>query len=181
MKLKIKITGPKVHEVGYRYFLMSNAIDLGLGGFHARNRPGEKEQVVIALVDGDRDAVEDFKNLVVTEKPDQAEVSNIGFEDYTGEVMRAGEYAQVCTALQLNKATPALLEIRDVARAIKDDTKAIQDTAKAIKDNTDTMPQMAEDIEGLREDLIEKSDDRLARMEKDIPGIFIYSYPWLAL
>jgi hypothetical protein len=35
MKLKIKITGPKVHEVGYRYFLMSNAIDMGLKGFHA--------------------------------------------------------------------------------------------------------------------------------------------------
>ena len=30
MKIKIKITGPKVHDVGYRYFLMSNAMDLGL-------------------------------------------------------------------------------------------------------------------------------------------------------
>jgi len=29
MKLKVKITGHKVHDVGYRYFLMSNAIDLG--------------------------------------------------------------------------------------------------------------------------------------------------------
>ncbi len=38
MKIKIKITGPKVHDVGYRYFLMTNAIDMGLRGFHARNR-----------------------------------------------------------------------------------------------------------------------------------------------
>ena len=50
MKLKVKITGPKVHDVGYRYFLMSNAIDMGLKGFHARNRSGEKEPEVIALV-----------------------------------------------------------------------------------------------------------------------------------
>jgi len=86
MNLKIKITGPKVYAVGYQYFLMSNAIDLGLGGFHARNRPGEKEQEVIALVDGDGDAVVDFKKLVETKKPSQAEGSNIGFEDYTGDL-----------------------------------------------------------------------------------------------
>ncbi len=30
MELKVIITGPKVHDVGFRYFLMSNAIDLGL-------------------------------------------------------------------------------------------------------------------------------------------------------
>jgi hypothetical protein len=30
MKIKIKIAGPLVHEVGYRFFLMSNAIDMGL-------------------------------------------------------------------------------------------------------------------------------------------------------
>ena len=49
LKLKIKITGPKVHEVGHIYFLMSNAIDIGLKGFHARNRTGGKEPEVIAL------------------------------------------------------------------------------------------------------------------------------------
>jgi hypothetical protein len=38
MKLKVKIAGHKVHDVGYRYFLMSNAIDIGLEGFSARNR-----------------------------------------------------------------------------------------------------------------------------------------------
>lgn len=46
MKQKVKITGPKVHDVGYRYFLMSNAIDLGLKGFQARNRMGEMGQEV---------------------------------------------------------------------------------------------------------------------------------------
>ncbi|MCX6678784.1 MAG: acylphosphatase [Methanothrix sp.] len=35
MKQQAKITGPKVHDVGYRIFLMSNAIDLGLKGFQA--------------------------------------------------------------------------------------------------------------------------------------------------
>jgi len=147
MKLKIKITGPKVHEVGYRYFLMSNAMDLGLKGFHARNRGRGKEQEVIALVEGDEEAVSDFRALVDTDKPERAKVSKVTVEDYEGDVMRTGEYAQVCTALQLNKAIPILLEVRD---------------------NTKAISQIAEDMEGLREDLIKRSDVRLARIEKDI-------------
>jgi acylphosphatase len=113
MKLKVKITGPKVHDVGYRYFLMSNAIDLGLKGFQARNRVSETGQEVITLVEGDEDVIEDFKVLVETRTPEQAGISKIAFEDYQGDVMRTGEYAQVCTALQLNKAIPVLIEIRD--------------------------------------------------------------------
>ena len=132
MKLKVKITGPKVHDVGYRYFLMSNAIDMVLKGFHARNRMNGEEQEVIALVEGDEEAITDFKKLVETQKPEHSKVLNIAFEDYEGDVMKAGEYAQVCTALQLNKAIPVLLEIRD---------------------NTKSTPQILEEIKGLREDI----------------------------
>ena len=132
MKLKVKITGPKVHDVGYRYFLMSNAIDMVLKGFHARNRMNGEKQEVIALVEGDEEAITDFKKLVETQKPEHSKVLNIAFEDYEGDVMKAGEYAQVCTALQLNKAIPVLLEIRD---------------------NTKSTPQILEEIKGLREDI----------------------------
>jgi acylphosphatase len=108
MKLKVRITGPKVHDVGYRYFLMSNAIDMGLRGFHARNRMAGTEQQVIALIEGDEDAVADFRAMVETCKPERSEVSSVVFEGFDGDVMRTGEYAQVCTALQMNKAIPVL-------------------------------------------------------------------------
>jgi acylphosphatase len=139
MKLKVKITGPKVHDVGYRYFLMSNAIDLGLKGFHARNRVSGEVQEVIALVEGDVEAIGDFKTLVETKKPEHSEVSSIAFEDHEGDVMRAGEYAQVCTALQLNKAIPVLLEIRD--------------SINEVRKNTADTPQILEEIKGMREDI----------------------------
>ena len=113
MKLKIKITGPKVHEVGYRYFLMSNAIDIGLKGFHARNRTGEKEPEVIALIEGDKETIADFKKLVETQKPEHSQVSSIAFEDYEGDIMKTESYAQICSAIQLNKAIPLLLDILD--------------------------------------------------------------------
>jgi acylphosphatase len=129
IKLKVIITGPKVHDVGFRYFLMSNAIDLGLNGFRARNGMNGKEQEVIALVEGDEGSIADFRRLIEVQKPERSEISNIVFKDYEGDVMRAGEYAQICTALQLNKAIPILLKIQD---------------------NTNATPQILEEVKGLR-------------------------------
>jgi acylphosphatase len=153
MKLKIKIIGPKVHDVGYRYLLMSNAIDLGLKGFHARNKMGEKEQEVIALVEGDEEAIADFKAMVGAKKPEHAEISNINWVDYEGDVMRTGEYAQVCSAQQLNKAIPLLLDMRN-------DLKEMKGDIKAVRKNTDAIPRLEantnlvlEEIKGMREDI----------------------------
>ncbi len=164
MKLKITITGPKVHDVGYRYFLMSNAIDLGLRGFHARNRANENEQEVIALVEGDEEAVDDFKKLVTAKKPEQSEVSKIAFGDYTGEIMHAGEYAQVCSALQLNKAIPLLLDMRD--------------DLKAVRTNTDTIPKIAkntekilEEVKGLREDIQPGFGMQFRQLQADMKAV----------
>jgi len=49
MKIKVRIAGPRAHDVGYRFFLMSNAIDMGLKGFHARNRMCGRDQEVNSL------------------------------------------------------------------------------------------------------------------------------------
>jgi acylphosphatase len=153
MKLKIKIAGPKVHDVGYRYFLMSTAIDMGLRGFQARNRMSGKEQEVIALVDGDEEAITDFKAMVGAQKPEHAEISNINWVDYEGDVMRTGEYAQVCSAQQLNKAIPLLLDMRN-------DLKEMKGDIKAVRKNTDAIPRLEantnlvlEEIKGMREDI----------------------------
>jgi len=63
MKLKVKIASPHVHEAGHRYFLISNAIDPGHKGFHARNKTGEKEPEVIAPVEGEEETIAEFKKL----------------------------------------------------------------------------------------------------------------------
>jgi acylphosphatase len=150
MKLKIKITGSQVHDVGYRYFLMSNALDLGLKGFNARNRMSENEQEVIALVEGDDDAIADFKKLVQEQKPERSEVSKITFEDYDEDVMKVSEYAQVCTALQMNKAIPILLEIRD---------------------STESTPLILEEVKGLREDVQPGFSMQFRQMQADVRAI----------
>ena len=53
MKLRAKITGDKVHEVGYRVSLLEMAQDLGLSGFEAQNRKEDGCQVVLIFMEGD--------------------------------------------------------------------------------------------------------------------------------
>ena len=163
MKLKITITGENVHNVGYRYFLMTSAIDLGLDGFNARNTMKGNEQQVVALIEGDEEAITDFKKLAESQRPEHSSVSSIAFEDTDSAVMRTGEYAQVCTAVQLNKAIPLLLDIRDDLKEMKGDVKAVRkntdiipqmsDDLKAVRKNTDTIPPIHEEIKGMREDI----------------------------
>ena len=43
---------------------------------------------------------------------DRPEVSSIDYSSYEGTVMDKGSYAQICTAHQLNKAIPILLDIK---------------------------------------------------------------------
>jgi acylphosphatase len=161
MKLKIRITGPKVHEVGYRYFLMSNAIDIGLKGFHARNRTGENEPEVIALVEGDEETIADFKKLVETQKPEQSHVSSIAFEDYEGDIMKTESYAQICSAIQLNKAIPLLLDMRNDMKEMKGEMKAARKTTEAT----------LEEIKGMREDIQPGYGMTLRQVQSDIRAI----------
>ena len=174
MKLKIKITGPKVHDVGYRYFLMSNAIDIGLKGFHARNRTGEKGPEVTALVEGDEETIADFRKLIETKKPDHSQVSSIAFEDYVGDVMKTESYAQICSAIQLNKAIPVLLDMRDDLRAVRKNTDIIpqiSEDIKAVRKNTDTIPQVLEEIKGMREDIQPGYGMHFRQVQSDVQAI----------
>ena len=111
MKLKITITGPKVNDVGYRYFLLGIAMSNRIRMFEAHNMRSSEGQAVLAFADGDEEAIKAFCAQIETERPARSEVSNIVFDDFQGEVMRIGEYAQFCATIQLNKAIPVLLDM----------------------------------------------------------------------
>ncbi len=152
MKLRITIAGPKVHDVGYRYFLMSRAMSSRIRMFEAHNIEGDGGEEVLVLVDGSEQEIGAFRNLVETKQPERAEVSRILIEDYDGEVMRVGEYAQFCTTVQMSKAIPLLLDMKD-----------------GLKSLVDGQSEIVNEVRGLREDIAVKNDTEWqARMEKDI-------------
>jgi acylphosphatase len=167
MKLKVTITGENVHNVGYRYFLMTSAIGRGLDGFNARNTMKGNEQQVVSLIEGNEEAIADFKKLAESQRPEQSLVSSIVFEDTNSDVMKTGEYAQICTAVQLNKAIPLLLDMRNDLKEMKGDMKEMKGDMKemkgdmkemkgdmkAVRKNTDIIPLIHEEIKGMREDI----------------------------
>lgn len=103
MKQKITITGQEVHNVGYRFFLFDNAVNLGISGFRAFNSMKGDVQAVVALVEGSVEAVEEFKKMVQSKKPEHALVSSIAFEETDVNIMRIEGYAQFYSTVLLNR------------------------------------------------------------------------------
>ena len=164
MKLKIKIIGPKVHDVGYRYFLLGIAMSSRIRKFEAHNTKGNEGGEVLVFADGDEAAIKAFRAQVETEHPTQSEVSNIVFEDFEGDVMRIGEYAQFCATIQLNKAIPVLLEIRDNTKA----TPQILEEIKAVRKTGD---ETLSEIKGMREDIQPGYATHFRQVQADVRAI----------
>ena len=176
MKLRAKITGDKVHEVGYRVSLLEMAQDLGLSGFEAQNRKEDGCQVVLIFMEGDEDQIAEFKGFIEKERPDGAEVSAVVFEDYQGCVMDIDRFSQRTNTKQLNKGINALLSIdqkQDKILEKLDETKV--DIVHEIRESRDAIVDKLEETGGFITSEIrgQKSsiNQRFDRIEDDISRI----------
>jgi acylphosphatase len=167
MKLKIKITGPKVHDVGYRVFLLKNAMNLALPGLSTYNWEENGQQEVIALVEGDEVRIAPFLQVIERNKPELAEVSKVTSDPYDGDVGRTIEVAMLCSFVQLDKAIPLLMKIQENTAMIPQ----ISEDIKAVRKNTDTIPQVLEEIKGLREDIQPGYGMTLRQVQSDVRAI----------
>ena len=167
MKLKVKITGPKVHDVGYRVFLLKNAMNLALPGLSTYNWEENGQQEVIALVEGDEARIAPFLQAIEKNKPELAEVSKVTSEPYDGDVGRTIEMAMLCSFVQLDKAIPLLLKIQENTAVIPQ----ISEDIKAVRKNTDTIPQVLEEIKGLREDIQPGYGMHFRQVQSDVRAI----------
>ena len=86
MKLKVKITGPKVYGVGYRPYLTELAMRMAFRGFEVYNDDEDAGQAVIALVEGDEQRVRKLCNCIMMERPQLSIVDNVKSEDYSGDI-----------------------------------------------------------------------------------------------
>jgi acylphosphatase len=180
MKLQAKIQGHKVHEVGYRVFLLHKAIELGCRRFSAYNRFEDGFQMVVALIEGDDEQLKDFKSFVEVGRPESSEVSSTLFEEYHGYVMSVEDFMHVSVMEQLNKGIPALLRID------RKQDKMLDKQDKTIAKLEETRSDIVQEIKTSREEVTAKLDenreaiineigeqketldDRLKRIESDI-------------
>ncbi len=118
MKLKITITGPKVHDVGYRPWLTEKAVDLALRGFEVYNDAEGDLQSVVALVDSDKRRATQFFEFAKAELPPLARIDDIRSEPYDEEIQPLWQSATLGTFVQINKAVPILQEMREDLREV---------------------------------------------------------------
>ena len=182
MKLKIKITGPKVHDVGYRVFLLKNAMNLALPGLSTYNWEENGQQEVIALVEGDEARIAPFLQVIERNKPELAEVSKVTSEPYDGDVGRTIEVAMLCSFVQLDKAIPLLLDMRDDLKEMKGDMKEMKGDMKEMKGDMKEMKgdmkavrktteTTLEEIKGMREDIQPGYGMTLRQVQSDVQAI----------
>ncbi len=103
MKTKIIITGEKVHEVGYRPFLLGIAESLEIERFFADNTFEDGKEAVYVLLDSSEDRIKTFKEIVRSKLPENAAVNKVVEEKYTGIVMKAENYYRYLSTMLLSK------------------------------------------------------------------------------
>lgn len=180
MKLKITITGLKVHDVGYRPYLTELAMRLALRGFEVYNDEEEGRQAVIVLVEADEQRIKRFYNSAMKDRPQLAKVDNIKSEDYSGDIMPLWQFASISTASQMNKAIPVLLKIQDntnLLPRIAENTDLLPRIAKntdllpEIAENTKPIPQVIEEIKGFREEIQPGLAVQIRELRADVKAI----------
>jgi len=166
MKLKVKITGPKVHDVGYRPFLTEIAMSLALRGFEVYNDEEDGRQVVVAIAEGDEQRIDKFSSTAKMNYPQLAIVDGLKSEDYAGEVMPLWQFASISTATQMNKAIPLLLAVKENTDTIPE----MRDDLKAVRKNTDLIPEIRDDLKAVKKNT-EATLDEIKGLKEDIqPG-----------
>jgi hypothetical protein len=126
--------------------------------FEAHNIESNEGNEVLVFAEGDEEAIKAFRVLAETKRPARSEVSSIAFEDYDGDVMKIGEFAQFCSIVQLNKAIPVLLDMRDDMKAMRKTTDATLDEIKGMREDIQpgygmTLRQVQSDVRAIKERL----------------------------
>ncbi|MGB7533322.1 MAG: acylphosphatase [Halobacteriota archaeon] len=143
MELKAKeiVIKGKVHDVGYRLFLLSEAERLFIEKFDARNVLINGEQHLIVLVAGAEEKISKFVEFAESNYPPEASVESVEVKDYGEEVRSIDSFRQSLMVFQLTKIAHAgvgMLGKQDAMLGKQDAMLGKQDeTIKVIKEESE--------------------------------------------
>jgi len=176
MKLKIIIKG-KVHDVGYRPFLLGLAESLEVERFFADNIKVDGKQAVEILVDDEEDKVNAFIELIKKNKPENAEVESIDVEEYDGSVMKIESYYRYLTAMQLAKIAiygGSMLKKQDEnIKVVKEESEKTRvELGKTIREESEkTRKELGAKIDEVKETVKEESEKTRVELKDEIRGV----------
>ena len=188
---RILIEGKRIHNVGYRLFLMEAAEELVIPNFTARNIKNDKKdkQVLEAIVGGKEEKVNAFIDFASSNFPENAKVSDVSVEPYEGEIRSIDSYSHGFSAAQLSKIVTVglisiekqdiMIEKQDQMLEKQDETlEILGDMNKKQDQMLDKQDQMLEkqeetltEIKGMRHDLKSYMSERFDKIESEIAEI----------
>jgi acylphosphatase len=167
-KLKVKITGSRVHDVGYRVFLVNKALSLGINNFNTFNTHLNGTQAVIAVIEADDEVIEELKNFVTRFTPKEAVVENVSFEEYGNSVPPIERVMQAFQMEQWGKGIPILLQMLE-----KQDTtvQILERISGDMSDTKSTLSRIEIDVKDTKFSLSSFIEEKYRKMEGEITEI----------
>ncbi|ODS37590.1 hypothetical protein BEH94_10220 [Candidatus Altiarchaeales archaeon WOR_SM1_SCG] len=128
MKKKIFIKGMKVHDIGYRLFLMNSAEDLGIENFDAKNIKQDGKQCVKVLIESSEDNVNRFIDFAKDKenRPEHANVDSVDIQDYTDEIKSFESFRTGFMAEQQYKFVNVGHGMLNEMKGVKTETKGMR-------------------------------------------------------
>jgi acylphosphatase len=162
---RICIEGEKVHDVGYRPFLLAKAMRFGLKNFDAENVKENGKQKILISMSGDGKKISEFVRFAKENFPESAKVCDVSDEkSYPETVMPIDEYQKLLSAEQQNKMIKGGLQTGNKTDALKEETNR----------NFDRMDKKYDEISKGMFDVVtrlEKSDETFGRSIEKIVTI----------
>ena len=159
MAKKITIVGDRVHNVGYRIFIIKRADELFIERLAVRNIKIDGKQAVLILVDGDEDQLREFIELIKTEKPEKAIVDEIRVEDYSGNVPDIERVRNMLNTRQLGKIVDVGLKLLDEMKRTRETLgEKIDEVGKKVDKVAEKVDKVGEKVDHAREEFGEKID-----------------------
>ena len=109
--VELIIKGEKVNNVGYRPFLLLNALTHEIEKLYAFNAIAGGQEAVILRAEGEDEHIASYIEFVKSSYPPHAKVGSIEVKDFNGHVGDAYKYAQILQLEQMYKAIPAIISI----------------------------------------------------------------------
>ena len=109
-RVKISIRGSKVQEIGYRIFLLEQALENDINRVYARNLDKDSMEL---LLDDDDEKINSFYRLISKKKPKGAVVKDLKMEPYSGSILipPIEKYFQFLTLEQLSRGREEIVKL----------------------------------------------------------------------
>ena len=193
--IELVIKGRKIIDVGYRQFLLLNAMQRSIQKFYAFNVKADSQEMLLVRIQGEDEQIAQYIDFVRSNFPEHAEVGEIVERSFEGQVMNAFRSMQILQFEQMNKAIPAILSIDkkqsmmlekqdamlekqdttiSILKEVKEDTSETVSVLKEVKKDTGATVSILKEVKedtGTTVSVLKEVKEDTSAVKADISGL----------